>query len=460
MCKDCLAEGEECIECRQNKSSGNLRLTHTPLIFVLALLVIGVPGVFFLTRYKPAPYHPSVAERFHKDSAGSSPALNHEQLSINPVRPGVVSGSKMLPELGVRARARQVNLAVENKPEPGQRFDSDSFMDSLAFCSKPFSVVPPETPYGNSAAVPMIKEHNQSASSTISDKTSPLKKTMASNLITAKKPSGKTGKKTLRVASSGKKYKSNTLAGRLFGNNRFSKYHLDRVPTSSKIITLSFDGDHLNNCVAPVLEVLEKNGIKANIFLTGKFIQLFPESVLAIYRAGHEIGNHSWNHPHLTQYEQNRTQKTRANITREYFLSQLQRTSDAYVKLTGSHFQPFWRAPFGEHNLQIRTWAYSAGYLHIGWTRGYDTMDWMIDPRGKYYLSPQKLEKKLLDDLKNPGHKIILMHLGSKRPDPSQRPYTILNDFIAKAREKGYRFATVSDVMKENAGFQMASGTP
>jgi peptidoglycan-N-acetylmuramic acid deacetylase len=355
----------------------------------------------------------------------------------------------------------QVNLVRANQLEPGPYLDSDNFMDSLTFYRKPFCIVPPETPYCETTVITIKNETSQPGSPTISGTISLHKKAKALNKTARNSSTKNTGKKTRRLASSRKnKYKSNTLAGRLFGNNRFSKYHLDRVPTSSKIITLSFDGDHLNNCVAPVLEILDKNGVKANIFLTGKFIQLFPESVLAIYRAGHEIGNHSWNHPHLTQYEQNRTQKTRPNITRDYFLSQLQRTSDAYVQLTGSHFQPFWRAPFGEHNLQIRTWAYSAGYLHIGWTRGYDTMDWMIDPRGKYYLSPQKLEKKLLDDLKNPGHKIILMHLGSKRPDPSQRPYTILNDFIAKAREKGYRFSTVSDVMKENAGFQMASGTP
>jgi len=253
-----------------------------------------------------------------------------------------------------------------------------------------------------------------------------------------------------------KVYASNSMANHLLGGNRFQKYHLDSIPTQNRIITLSFDGDHLDNCVSPILNILADKKVKANIFLTGKFIELFPTAVHSLLEEGHEIGNHTWNHPHLTEYEQTRMHTTRDKVSRSAFLRQLKRTSNAYKSLTGVHFSPYWRAPYGEHNLDIRTWAYSEGYLHIGWTRGYDTMDWMVDIKGKHYLSPSKIFRRLMNHLKEPGHKIVLMHLGSKR-EVNERPYQILAKFIDQARAEGYRFTTISEALRESQNFVMAS---
>jgi len=256
-------------------------------------------------------------------------------------------------------------------------------------------------------------------------------------------------KKRLRSATT-------PLGSHLLGNNRFRKYHIESVPTREKWITLSFDGDHLDNCTAQILEILAQNQIRANVFLTGKFIELFPNSVLAIHQAGHEIGNHTWSHPHLTQYEDNRTHKTRVSMTKPRFLSQIRRTETIFRETTGEAMRPWWRAPYGEHNLEIRQWAYAEGYLHIGWSKGCDSMDWMVDQEGPYYLGPQKLKRRLLRHLETPGHKIILMHLGSKRP-VAERPFQMLSAFISEARKMGYQFTTISALLRETKGFQMAS---
>ncbi|PIE02712.1 MAG: hypothetical protein CSA81_06035 [Acidobacteria bacterium] len=250
--------------------------------------------------------------------------------------------------------------------------------------------------------------------------------------------------------------RNNSMSSHILNGNRFKKYHLESVPTDKKFITLSFDGDHLDNCLDPIMQILAENNVKANVFLTGKFIKLFPEGVRKIVSHGHEIGNHTWNHPHLTDYENTRTHRTRKSMTRTQFISQLEKTAKVYQSVTGQSFSPYWRAPFGEHNLKIRTWAYSSGYLHIGWTRGCDSMDWMVNPNGKYYLSPAKLLTRLEKHLDKPGHKIILMHLGSKR-ELKERPHHILGEFIRRAKQKGYRFTTISEILRQTQGFQMAS---
>jgi len=60
-----------------------------------------------------------------------------------------------------------------------------------------------------------------------------------------------------RINRKPKRITSNTMADHLLGGNKYQKYHLESIPTKSKIITLSFDGDHLDNCVKPILDILK-----------------------------------------------------------------------------------------------------------------------------------------------------------------------------------------------------------
>jgi peptidoglycan/xylan/chitin deacetylase (PgdA/CDA1 family) len=106
---------------------------------------------------------------------------------------------------------------------------------------------------------------------------------------------------------------------------------------------------------------------------------------------------------------------------------------------------PLWRAPFGEHNPQIRRWAAEQGYWHVGWTGGrggLDGLDWISDPRARGYQSAQTLLTRLVRRAENGG--IVLLHLGSDRSEPVAERIDILLDGL-KARR--FEFVRASDFL-------------
>lgn len=66
--------------------------------------------------------------------------------------------------------------------------------------------------------------------------------------------------------------------------------------TGSPGITLTFD-DGPHPVITPrILEVLEKNQIKAVFFVIGKHARQYPELVKQMHRQGHVVANHSYSH--------------------------------------------------------------------------------------------------------------------------------------------------------------------
>ena len=216
-------------------------------------------------------------------------------------------------------------------------------------------------------------------------------------------------------------------------------------------IVLSFDAGSSSRGTADILDVLKAHEVRTTVFLTGEFIQREPELVRRIVAEGHEVGNHTWSHPHLTTFARNRNQTTLPSVTRERFLGELRRTEEAFGRVTGGKMAPYWRAPFGEENSEIRGWAEEAGYLHVGWTRGrrsnLDALDWVSDPDSPIYYDPQALTRRLMKFGEANGTTlnggIVLMHLGSDR-EAAQRLDRALPELIGGLRAQGLRLVSVS----------------
>ena len=234
-------------------------------------------------------------------------------------------------------------------------------------------------------------------------------------------------------------------------------HDFSRGPATSKAVALTFDGGALANAVAPILAVIAQKNVRATMFLTGKFIETHAQATFDIWQAGHEIGNHSWDHPHLTRYAINRTQQTLPHVDRSFLQQQLTATSEAFSALTGAQMRPFWRAPYGEHNQELREWAAELGYRHVGWTSGQhaseslDTMDWVADSTSAAYHSSEEILQRLVtiaaqQDSSGLAGGIILMHLGTLRDhDPA---YQALPALIDKLRGYTYRFVTISELIR------------
>jgi len=236
------------------------------------------------------------------------------------------------------------------------------------------------------------------------------------------------------------------------------KYLLSEVkrgPLSRKRVAFTFDGGAEDNAANEILDYLKAENVKSTFFLTGRFIQQYPQTVRRIVAEGHEVGNHTLNHPHLTTYEKNRNHETLSGVTRDKLYNELNKTAQRFECVTKKKMAGLWRAPYGERNSEILKWAAEAGYKHIAWTvgRGWeenmDTLDWVADKNSKVYHSADEIAEKILTyaDNKNDGANgvIILMHLGTNRKD--DYPHKKLPDIFKGLKKKGYEMVTVSELL-------------
>ncbi len=211
---------------------------------------------------------------------------------------------------------------------------------------------------------------------------------------------------------------------------------------------LSFDAGSSDRGANEILDALRNRSIRTTVFLTGEFISRYPAVARRVAEDGHEVGNHTFTHPHLTLFASGGGQKLRPGVTEDFLREELRRTAEAYEKTTGRKMAPIWRAPFGEENAEIRAWAASAGYAHVSWTHGtgesLDSLDWVSDEASPRYRSSRRVIDRLLAAARPGG--IILMHLGSERKgDPVGREVPRLLDGLAA---EGYRFATATEFLR------------
>jgi peptidoglycan/xylan/chitin deacetylase (PgdA/CDA1 family) len=228
---------------------------------------------------------------------------------------------------------------------------------------------------------------------------------------------------------------------------------ITEIPTAGNSVALTFDGGSLDRGAQEILDVLKRENIRCTIFLTGDFIRRYSELTRRISADGHEAANHSFHHPHLTSLEKDGGSTTLPHINRNVLQRELLRTDSLFHACAARNMSLLWRAPYGEINNEILTWAAEIGYRHIGWSQHGDTRDWVADPESKLYRNGKQILEAVMNLEKKSGlnGKIILMHLGSERN--GDEAYRILGEMIGKIRQKGYHFATISEMLEANHHF-------
>ncbi len=227
---------------------------------------------------------------------------------------------------------------------------------------------------------------------------------------------------------------------------------IDRV-ASADGWALTFDGGSDTNMFEVVAGALRRHGVRSTFFLTGEFIRRWPMAARRLAAQGHEIGNHSWSHPHLTDWESSRSRTTRADMPRQRFEWELLRTEQLFMQTVGQPMAPLWRAPFGEVNAEIEAWATALGYRHVGWTTiggragSLDTLDWVADPQDPLYIGGKEMATRLVELARKPSFRggIVLMHLGVQRQ--RDRIQDELDVLIPALRAAGVELRTVGDML-------------
>jgi len=199
------------------------------------------------------------------------------------------------------------------------------------------------------------------------------------------------------------------------------------IPTSRKVVALTFDGGSGDAGLASILATLKAKGVRATFFLTGDFAQRYPADVRAIAAAGHVIGNHTMTHPHSTQI-------TDAELTAE-----VRDAAAAISAITGRTPKPWFRFPYGERTYADVVLLNGLGYICVAWT--VDTLGWLGEERG----TAEDVTARVIAALQ-PGE-IVLMHIGANPYDGTTYDADSLGATIDAIRAKGYGFTTVEALL-------------
>ena len=191
------------------------------------------------------------------------------------------------------------------------------------------------------------------------------------------------------------------------------------VETEKPQIAISFDAAWGNDDTQTILDILAKHNVKATFFMTGGWVESYPDDVKKIYEAGHDLGNHSQNHKYMT------------NLSDEEKTSELMTVHNKVKELTGYDMFLF-RPPYGDYNNQVVTNAKKNNYYPIQWN--VDSLDW------KDYGADDIVKR--VTEHKNLGNgSIILCHNGAKYTKDA------LEQVIIKLKEKGYEFVPISELI-------------
>lgn len=189
------------------------------------------------------------------------------------------------------------------------------------------------------------------------------------------------------------------------------------VDVSDKRMSVSLDATWGAARTQDLLDVLDKHGVKATFFLAGYWVEEYPDHVRMIAARGHEIGNHTYSHPHLNA------------LGSESIKAELNRCSDMIENLTGRRPVVF-RPPFGEYSNKVIEAAEACGLATIQWD--VDSLDWQN-------LSASAIVRRVLDRAQ-PGS-IILFH------NNGLHTVEALDAVLRELKSKGYSFVPVSSLL-------------
>jgi peptidoglycan/xylan/chitin deacetylase (PgdA/CDA1 family) len=256
--------------------------------------------------------------------------------------------------------------------------------------------------------------------------------TTTSSQTTQTRPRERTGTEPKpKPATTGKKPEPQPAPARLSLPDSLVGKEWSQLPTERRIVALTFDAGSNADGVKPILETLAREEVPATFFLTGRWAELYPASARLI-ASSYPIGNHSYDHPHLTELSDAR------------IVEEVEQAEDAIRRVTGRSPRPFFRFPYGDVNAHAIAVVNDLGYGGVRWT--IDTLGWEGTAEGQSVATVLERVRELL----RPGA-IVLMHVGSA-PDGSTLDADALEKVIATIRARGYGFVSLDEFVPPAPG--------
>lgn len=197
-----------------------------------------------------------------------------------------------------------------------------------------------------------------------------------------------------------------------------------RIPTSSKVIALTFDAGANANGLASIRSTLARKNVPATFFLTGSWVRTFPSQTNEVAVAGFRLGNHSDTHPHFP------------SLTNDQVRAQMLTAERAVLLANGGDTRPLFRFPYGDRDSRVISTVNSLNYVPVRWT--VDSLGWQGTSGGQ---TTQTVVNRVLNAAQPGG--IVLMHVGSNPTDGTTLDAAALPQIIDGLRARGYGFVTL-----------------
>ncbi|MGI6703654.1 MAG: polysaccharide deacetylase family protein [Clostridia bacterium] len=196
---------------------------------------------------------------------------------------------------------------------------------------------------------------------------------------------------------------------------------IDKGP-EEKVVALTFD-DYIGDKVYPLLDVLDECNVKASFFIIGNSIEQNAGVLEELTKRGHQAANHTWDHYN------NHT------LTDDEIRAQLISTR-LFTEKYGGKSALFFRPPGGYYNDNM---------VRIAQNVGLQTVLWSLNSTDADPQNDAKHIRRVVTQWVHPGA-IVTMHTG--------RDATIeaLPGIVENLRDRGYRFVTISEMVKLKGG--------
>ena len=193
-----------------------------------------------------------------------------------------------------------------------------------------------------------------------------------------------------------------------------------RADTSEKLVALTFDDGPTEQGVDAVLPLLDRHNAKGTFFLIGE--RVAAPLVKRVVAAGHEIGNHSFNH-HRMVYRSS-----------SFYDEEIRRT-DAVLTAAGAPSPTLFRPPFGKKLVGLPLAVQRSGKRMVMWDSG--------DPPDR---DPKIYADKILRQIR-PGSIVLIHPMYSGNATERAALPLILKGLT----RRGFRMVTVSELLAAGA---------
>jgi peptidoglycan/xylan/chitin deacetylase (PgdA/CDA1 family) len=193
---------------------------------------------------------------------------------------------------------------------------------------------------------------------------------------------------------------------------------IKKVPTTHKVVALTFDDGPHPRTTPALLSVLKAKNVSATFFVLGTSVEKYPSLLADIVANGQEVASHSYTHRFINK------------LRHEEFENEL----DKAEKLIMNHAPKptLFRPPGGGYNDRLVLEMKQKGYTTILWT--IDPRDW--DNKGAEAIAATVVNKV------SPGA-IVLLHEG----DCAAATPAAVGKIIDILQEQGYKFVPVGELL-------------